>query len=105
MLGRVGGCISSVSDFEEVSSICAALVTTLMVEMSGSVLSVEVEGDEDVGVDVDDTAATGRSSPVAAANLICIDSGTPPVLTQGRIVNCLFGRSKTTDQLKYRREG
>lgn len=79
------------SDFEEASSICVPLVTTLMVEMSGSVLSVEVEVDEDVGVDADDTAATGRSSPVAAANFICIDSGMPPVLTQGRTVKCLFG--------------
>jgi hypothetical protein len=95
--------ISSVAGIEEASSIRVLLLTTLMDETSGSVLSGEV--DVDGGVYVVDTAATGRSSPVAAANLICIDSGTLPVLTQGRTVNCLLGRSRTKDQLKHRLEG
>jgi hypothetical protein len=40
-----------------------------------------------------DVPGVGMSRPVAAANLICIDSGTVPALTHGRIVNVDFGRS------------
>jgi hypothetical protein len=40
-----------------------------------------------------EVGAIGMSRPVAAANLICIDSGTVPALTHGRTVNVDFGRS------------
>jgi hypothetical protein len=91
--------MSSLSDIEKASSVRVSPATTLMVEASGIALSADVDVDES------DIAAVGRSRPVAAANLICIDSGTPPVLTQGRTVNCLFGRSRARDQLKHRQEG
>jgi hypothetical protein len=83
---------SSPSDIEEASWVRVSSSATLTVDSRALVLSV----------DVDVVVTTGRSSPVATANLICMDSGTPPVLTQGRTVNCLFGRSKTKDQLKNR---
>lgn len=85
----------SVSDIEGVSSARASLLTTLMVEVRGLSLSVIV----------DVVVAVVRSNPVAAASLVCINKGTPAVLTQGRTVNCLLGRSKTKDQLKHKREG
>jgi hypothetical protein len=43
---------------------------------------------------VEATVGIGISRPVAAANLICIDSGTVPALTQGRTVKVDFGRSR-----------
>ena len=65
-----------------VSSIpCSLSPTTLIVEPRGSEIVDIVAVDEGIRADM------GRSRPVAAANLICMDSGTPPGLTQGRIVN------------------
>lgn len=67
----------------------------LIVETGGFILAVG----KDVDVVESFLGDAGRSRPVVAANLICMDSGTPPGLTQGRIVNWLCGRSKSTHQL------
>jgi hypothetical protein len=92
LLDSVHVSTSSASDIEEVSSARAPLFATLTVGAGGLALSV----------DADVVVTTGRSSPVSAASRICVDSGTPAVLTQGRTVKCLFGRSRTKDQLKHR---
>ena len=61
-----------------------------------SLFMIRILGQSDVAFakGVDGNVAMGASSPVAAANFIWVDSGTAPLFTHGRTVNCLFGRSR-----------
>ena len=64
------------------------------VGMSLSMIRILGQSEVAFAKGVDGNMAIGTSNPVAAASFIWVDSGTAPLFTHGRTVNCLFGRSR-----------
>ena len=83
------GPLFAASGVEVVSWVGVSLSTTRIVGPTDVAFAKGVHGNVSIGT----------SSPIAAANLICVDNGTTPFLTHGLTVNCLLGRSRPWYQL------
>lgn len=91
-LGVIGTMVGTAG--VDTSFVASGVGVVSWVSMSLSTIRILGQSDLTFAEDVDGSVAMGTSSPVAAANFIWVDSGTAPLFTHGRTVNCLFGRSR-----------